>query len=170
MKLSKLLKQWMLEGLASTDVLETKYFELNELNINSLNSYEYEEIELPIYTKSYKFNDRCGNELVVVYTEGIDEFKSGYRVKGVDSLVFDPTKFLNIQDGVRPCPDDKRINTVYKILLEEIVPNYLLNKKPSKIYFNPISASRDKLTGILISKIVKVYPQLTKSGNYLINK
>jgi len=170
MKLSKLLKQWMLEGLVATDKLETEYFELNELNINSLNSYEYEEIELPIYTKSYKFNDRCGNKLVVVYTEGIDEFKSGYRVKGVDSLVFDPTKFLNIEDGVRPCPDDKRINTVYKILLEEIVPNYLINKKPSKIYFNPISASRDKLVSILIGKILKVYPQLIKNNNYLINK
>ncbi len=170
MKLSKLLKQWMLEGLVATDKLETEYFELNELNINSLNSYEYEEIELPIYSKSYKFNDRCGNELVVVYTEGVDEFKSGYRVKGVDSLVFDPTKFLNIEDGVRPCPDDKRINTVYKILLEEIVPNYLINKKPSKIYFNPISASRDKLVSILIGKIIKVYPQLIKNNNYLINK
>jgi hypothetical protein len=170
MKLSKLLKQWVLEGLVVTDKLETEHFELNELNIDSLNSYEYEEIKLPIYTKAYKFNDRCGNELVAVYTEGISEFKSGYRVKGVDSLVFDPTKFLNIEDGIKPCPDDKRINTVYKILLEEIVPKYLLEKKPSKIYFNPISASRDRLTGILISKIVKVYPQLTKSGNYLINK
>jgi hypothetical protein len=170
MKLSKLLEQWMLEGLVATDKLETEYFELNELNIDSLNSYEYEEIKLPIYTKTYKFNDRCGNELVVVYTEGISEFKSGYRVKGVDSLVFDPTKFLNIEDGIKPCPDDKRINTVYKILLEEIVPKYLLKTKPSKIYFNPISASRDRLTGILISKVIKAYPQLTKSGNYLINK
>lgn len=170
MKLSKLLKQWILEGLLSTDKLETEYFELNELNIDSLNSYEYEEVKLPIYTKSYKFNDRCGNELVVVYTQGIDEFKSGYKVKGVDSLVFDPTKFLNIENGIKPCPDDKRINTVYKILLEEIVPNYLLNKKPSKIYFNPISDSRDKLVSIIVSKIIKVYPQLTRSGNYLINK
>lgn len=170
MKLSKLLKQWMLEGLASTDKLETEYFELNELNIDSLNSYEYEEITVPIYTKSYKFNDRCGNELVVVYTEGIDEFKSGYRVRGVDSLVFDPTKFLNIEDGIKPCPDDKRINTVYKILLEEIVPKYLLEKKPSKLWFNPVSDSRNRLAGILISKVIKVYPQLTRSSNYLINK
>ena len=170
MKLSKLLKQWMLEGLGTTDKLETEYFELNELNIDSLNSYEYEEIKLPIYTKAYKFNDRCGNELVAVYTDGISEFKSGYRVKGVDSLVFDPTKFLNIEDGVKPCPDDKRINTVYKILLEEIVPEYLLKRKPSYIYFNPISASRDKLTGILISKIIKAHPQLIRSNNYLVNK
>lgn len=170
MKLNKLLEQWMLEGMLSTDKLETEYFELNELNIDSLNSYEYGEVKLPIYTKSYKFNDRCGNELVVVYTQGIDEFKSGYKVKGVDSLVFDPTKFLNIENGIKPCPDDKRINTVYKILLEEIVPNYLLNKKPSKIYFNPISDSRDKLISIIVSKIIKVYPQLTRSGNYLINK
>ena len=121
MKLSKLLKQWMLEGLVVTDKLETEYFELNELNIDSLNSYEYEEVKLPIYTKAYKF-------------------------------------------------DDKRINTVYKILLEEIVPEYLLKKKPSKIYFNPISASRDKLVSILIGKIIKVYPQLIRSNNYLINK
>jgi hypothetical protein len=170
MKLSKLLKQWLLEGLEVTDKLETEYFQLNELNIDPLNSYEYEEIQLPIYTKSYKFNDRCGNTLVVVFTQGIDEFKSGYKIQGVDSLVFDPKKYIDVENGVKPCPDDKRVNTVYKILLEEIVPQFLLNKKPSKIWFNPVSDSRNKLTSIIINKIIKVYPHLITSNNYLINK
>jgi len=170
MKLTKLLKQWLREGLAHSDESETGYFELNELNIDSLNSYEYKEVSLPIYTKAYTFTDRCGNILVVVFTQGIDEFKSGYKIEGVDTLVFDPKKYIDIENGVKPCPDDKRVNTVYKILLEEIAPQFLLNKKPSKIWFNPVSDSRNKLTGIILNKVIGVYPQLITSNNYLINK
>lgn len=170
MKLSKLLKQWILEELVSTDKLETEYIELNELKIDELNSYQYGEVSIPIYTKSYSFTDRCGNTLVAVYTEGINEFKSGYKVQGVDTLVFDPKQFIDVENGIKPCPDDKRLNTVYKILLQEIVPNYLLNKKPNKLRFNPISPSRSRLTDMMLNKIVQQYPHLTKKGDYLINK
>jgi hypothetical protein len=170
MKLKDLLNKWMLEGLTIADKNETQYFELNELKIDVLNTYEYEPIDLPIYTKAYNFKDRCGNSLIVVYTEGIDEFKSGYKIEGVDNLVFDISKYINLENGIKPCPDDKRINTVYKILLEEIIPKYLLNKKPSKILFNPISDSRVRLVNIILNKIIKIYPQLQVSNNYLINK
>jgi hypothetical protein len=74
-----------------------------------------------------------------------------------------------MQEKIKPCPDDKRVNTVYKILVEEVVPTYLLNKKPSKLYFNPVSDSRDRLVRIIINKVVEKYPQLQKKDNYLIH-
>lgn len=175
MKLKDLVSEWLLEGFSILNETETQYFELNELNIDSLNSYDYEEIVKPHYTKAYTFNDRCGNKLVVVYIEKFGEFKSGYEVEGVNTLIFDPTTLPSDHSTLgdlrlKPCPDDKKVNTIYKILLEEIIPKYLLNKKPNKIWFNPISDSRRRLVQIIMNKIIKTYPQLTISGDYLINK
>jgi bifunctional ADP-heptose synthase (sugar kinase/adenylyltransferase) len=55
------------------------------------------------------------------------------------------------------------------ILLEEIIPTYLLTKKPNKLYFNPVSDSRNRLVDMIINKVIEQYPQLTKKNNYLIN-
>ena len=175
MKLKDLINEWVLEGFSILDEMETQHFELNELNIDSLNSYDYEEINKSPYTKTYTFNDRCGNKLVVAYIEKFGEFKSGYEVEGVNGLIFDPTKLPSDHPTLgdlrlKPCVDDKKVNTIYKILLEEIIPKYLLNKKPNKIWFNPVSDSRKRLVQIIMNKINKIYPQLIISGDYLINK
>jgi hypothetical protein len=169
MKLTSLLKEWVLEGLNNSDKLEADYLELNEIKIDPLHSYNYEEIQLPHFTKSYQFKDRCGNIIVAVYLDSIGEFKTGYKVEGVDGLIFQPEKMDNIEELVRPCPDEKKIGTVYKILIQEILPNYLLNKKPSKLLFNPVSESRKRLVDMILNKIIKNNPQLTKKEGYLIN-
>ena len=62
----------------------------------------------------------------------------------------------------------RKIKT-YKILIQEIIPQFLLSTQPSKLYFNPVSTTRDRLVKIIIDKIIKQYPQLTPKGNYLIN-
>lgn len=178
MKIAELLKQFILENHIYTDLEEVKFFELNELKIDELNSYPYEESthkDLIGFTKAWEFEDRCGNRIVAVYLESTGEFKSGFRIPGVSTLVFDPKKLPqnhetlgNLQEKVKPCPDDKRVNTVYKILLEEVIPTYLLNKKPNKLLFNPVSDSRERLVGIIISKVLEKYPQLKRKGNYII--
>lgn len=179
MKLTQLLKEWTLENFTNSDKLEEQYFELNELKIDELNSYSYKESshqDVLGFSKAWEFEDRCGNLIVTVYLESTGEFKSGFRIPGVSTLIFDPKtlpqnhKTLgNMQEKIKPCPDDKRINTVYKILIEEVIPNYLLNKKPNKLFFNPVSDSRERLVHIIINKIIEKYPQLTKKNNYLVN-
>jgi hypothetical protein len=169
MKLTKLLKEWILENFTHSDKLEEQYFELNEIKIDSLHSYKYQEIQLPLYTKSYQFEDRCGNTIVAVYIESTGEFKTGYKIEGVDNLIFQPEKINNVEELIKPCADDRKVGTIYKILLNEITPNYLLNKKPNKLHFNPVSDSRNRLVDMIINKIIEQYPQLTKKNNYLVN-
>lgn len=171
-QLVNLLKEFYNRDIDNTYLLEIQHLELNELKIDELNSYQYEEIsdiEAPGNNKTWQFEDRCGNQLVVVYLNSIGEFKSGYKVEGVSSLVFDPKKLpTDLQHLVKPCPDDKRVNTIYKILIEEVIPNYLLNIKPNRLYFNPVSDSRNRLVDIIINKVIKQYPQLKKKNNYII--
>jgi len=168
MKLTQLLKEWILENFSKSDKLEEQYFELNEIKIDPLNSYKYEKIHLPLYTKAYSFEDRCGNIIVAVYIESTGEFKTGYKIEGANNLIFQPEKLDNVEAIIKPCADDKKIGTIYKILLEEIIPQHLLNKKPNKLYFNPVSESRSRLVDMIINKIIEKYPQLTKKNNYLI--
>lgn len=168
LKIKSLIKEWVLENLINSDKLEEQYFKLNELKIDPLNSYKYKETQFPLYTKSFYFEDRCGNTIVAVYIEQTGEFKTGYKIEGVDSLTFQPEKLDNVEELIKPCADDKKINTIYSILINEIIPKYILNKKPNKLYFNPVSSSRNRLVDIIINKIIKDYPQLTKKDNYII--
>lgn len=170
MKLNSLLREWTLEGLDTSSRLEADYFELSEIKIDPLHSYNYEEVQLPYYTKSYRFEDRCGNVIVAAYLDSTGEFKTGYKVKGVDSLIFQPERLNNVEDLIKPCPDERTVGTVYKILTQEILPNYLLSRKPSKLLFNPVSASKKRLVSIIMNKIVKDNPQLIKKDGYLINR
>jgi hypothetical protein len=178
MKLTEILNQFILENYINTDLEEIKFFELNELKIDELNSYSYKKSthqDVLGFNEAWEFQDRCGNLIVTVYLESTGEFKSGFRIPGVSTLIFDPKKLSqnpktlgNLQGKIKPCPDDKRVNTVYKILLEEVIPIYLLNKKPNKLLFNPVSDSRERLVHIIINKIIEKYPQLQKKDNYLI--
>jgi hypothetical protein len=169
MKLEELLKTWTLEGLKASDLMEAEFFELNELNIDPLNTYKYKRLKDPNYTESYSFEDRCGNTIVAVYLSEDYEFKTGYKVPGVQGLIFRPENLAGSENRINPCPDDKRVGTVYKILTQEILPKYLLNKKPSKLFFNPVSPSRKRLVSMIIGKILKDHPELTSKSGYLVN-
>jgi hypothetical protein len=170
MKLNTLRKEWVLEGLDTSNKLEADFFKLNELKIDPLHSYNYREIQLPQYTKSYQFEDRCGNTIAAVYMESLGEFKTGYRVEGVDYLIFEPERLNNVEELIKPCPDERKIGTIYKILTQEILPKYILDKKPSKLLFNPVSESRKRLADIILNRIIKDNPHLIKKSEYLINK
>jgi hypothetical protein len=169
-KLSEILLKLTKRDIESSYALEAKYAEVNELKIDEFNTYSYKitSFDLPGITKAWEFKDRCGNQLVCAFIENISEFKSGYRVQGVEGLVFDAERLPNKLDLIRPCPDDKRVNTVYKILVEEVIPAYLLNKKPNKLLFNPVSNSRVRLVNMISNKVVKKFPELTIRGNYLV--
>lgn len=179
-ELEKIIREWILENHINAENIEQKFFELNELKIDELNSYIYKEssyLDSLGFNKAWEFEDRCGNLIVATYLKTTNEFKTGFRIPGVSTLIFDPKKLPqnhktlgNLQEKIKPCPDDKRINTVYKILLNEIIPTYLLNKKPNQLHFNPVSSSRERLVNIIINKIIQQYPQLIQQDNYIIYK
>ena len=171
-KLKKLIKGWILEELNQSHRLEEEYFDINEIKIDPLNSYEYKEtnfLQGRGNNKAWEFEDRCGNLIYAVYNPNINEFKTGFKIDGVDTLIFQPERFPLLIDKIKPCPDDKKIGTIHKILIQEIIPQFLLLTNPSKLYFNPVSTTRDRLVKIIIDKIIKQYPQLTPKGDYLIN-
>jgi len=168
MKLRNLLKTWTLEGFKASDLMEAEFFSINELSIDPLNSYEYIKRNDPNYSESYSFEDRCGNTIVAAYFDSVGEFKTGYKIDGVKTLIFSPEKLAGTEQEIKPCPDDKKISTIYKILIQEIIPKYVLNKKRGKLFFNPVSQSRKKLVGIIMSKIIKQYPELSNRNGYLI--
>jgi hypothetical protein len=171
-RVKEIIKEWMLEGLNNTNILEEEYFIVNEIKIDPLNSYEYEEtnfLQGKGGNKAWMFEDRCGNVIYAVYNPNINEFKTGFKVEEVDTLIFQPERFPMLLDKIKPCPDDKKIGTIYKILTQEIISQFLLNKKPNKLYFNPVSSTRDRLTQIIINKLISSNPQLTQKGNYLIH-
>lgn len=166
MKLTNLLKTWVLEELNNATNFEADYFTLNEISINPNQSYEYEEITIPLITKAYQFNDRCGNTIVAALLG--NEFKTGYKVEGIQPLIFQPERWPDLVDKIRPCPDDRKISTIYNILVTEIIPNYLLNKLPNKIIFNPTSISKGRILNIMLNKVLQEYPQLQVRNGILI--
>lgn len=170
MKIRKILRDLVLEDLRKSDQMEESFFSINEISLDPQNSYTYRKTEYLPDTQAWEFEDRCGNTLVAVYIKAIKEFKIGYKVKGVNTLVFKPEELKDLTNLIYPCPDDKRINTMFRILIEEVVPKYLLNVKPGKLLFNPVSKSRERLVSIILSKVLKIYPQLERNGNYLLNK
>lgn len=169
MELLKLLSKIYKSDIDATDILEGKYAAISELKIDHNNSYEYIKSEYK-GNPSWEFEDRCGNNLVAVCITSINEFKVGYKVKGLDYLIFDPKKLESGYDFIKPCPDERRVNTVYSILINEVIPKYLLNSRPNKLQFNPVSNSRKRLVDIIINKVLDIYPQLLKRNHYLIYK
>jgi hypothetical protein len=118
----------------------------------------FQEIADPFYSYKYKlikdneweFNDKYGNILGVKYMPDLKYFESYYimdDIKGNKIKVFDyetnkeyldPTSF---QGG----SDEHRSDTICKILLDEVLPKYLLNVKPSIVKLHPLNDYRYKI-------------------------
>jgi hypothetical protein len=139
-QLKQFVKEWILEDLRKSNQIEEEYFELNELKIDPLNSYEYKEtnfLQGKGNNKAWEFEDRCGNIIYAVYNPNINEFKTGFKIEGVDTLIFQPEMFPQIIDKIKPCPDDKKLGTICKILIQEIIPTYILNKNQINYFLIP---------------------------------
>lgn len=109
-------------------------------------AYKYNEIKPNVW----RFNDRFGNTLEVQFLPNVNEFESYYimkNLKGKEVKIFDydtnkdyldPTSF---QGG----SDEHRSDTICKILLDEVLPKYLLNSKPSIVKLHPLNDYRYKI-------------------------
>lgn len=173
MKILDVLREFYEKDLKEAQKLEEAFLQLYELKIDTQNTYTYNrctELEIPGNYSAWTFTDRCGNDMACVYLHSTGEYKSGYRLKDTNRLVFEPNLKVDPKMSIRPCPDDSKLSTIYKILVDEVVPKYLLNKKPNRLQFNPISKSRERIVRLLLQKVVQQYPDLEIKNNYLIYK
>ena len=152
------------------DLLETIYAELCEITIDPLNTHKYEKTSE--YT--WDFIDRVNNHMRVLILPFKNDIKTAYVIKNAkreEVLVYDKDKLSNEErEKIVDLPDERRINTIYKIIIKEILPKYLLSNKPSKISFTPISKTRERLVTMIFNKIIKDHPNLEVKGKYLVNK
>jgi hypothetical protein len=164
--INKALKENVEESYYS-QLVEVIYAELVELSIDPYDTHKYERTSQ--YT--WDFIDRVNNKIRVFILPLKNDIKTAYviDVDGKESLVYDKDR-LEDKSKIIDLPDEKRLNTIYKIITKEIVPEFLLNKRPNKISFTPISQSRDKIVNIILNKIVKDYPELEIKSNQLIYK
>lgn len=147
------------------DLLEVICAELFELSINPINTHSYERTSK--YT--WDFVDRVNNHMRVLVLPIKNDIKTAYviEIDGKEVLVYDKDK-SPYKEKIVDLPDEKRLNTIYKIITKDIIPEFLLNSRPNKISFTPISAVRDRLISMILNKLIKDYPQLKIRGNQLI--
>lgn len=163
---NKALKESVEESDYS-DLLEAIYSELVELSINQHDTHEYNRTSQ--YT--WDFVDRVGNKMRVLLLPLKNDVKSAYvlDIDGKEVLIYDKDK-LQDKSLIKDLPDERRLNTIYKIITQEIVPEFLLNKKPNKLSFTPISKSRDRVVKLILNKVAKDYPEVEIKGNFLVHK
>jgi hypothetical protein len=157
---------------------ESIIFEETELFLELANpdaAYEYKKVGKNIW----EFNDRFGNTLGVRYDEGSKYFESYYLMrdkKGQEVRVFDYETNKNYLDptSFQGNSDEHRSDTICKILLDEILPEYLLNKKSQIVKLHPLNDYRFKIFYKCAEVCKEKYPQIEikKVGKeiHLINK
>lgn len=52
--------------------------------------------------------------------------------------------------------------------INEIIPKFVLNKRPNKLLPNPASYANARLVSILLNKLIEFYPELIVKNNNLI--
>lgn len=167
-EVTKDLRNSNLDDTQISTIMEERYFTLLEISTDPLDTYKYNNTS----DTTWEFEDRLGNTVICILLPS-NEFKSGYKVVVGEKeyTIFKPEDLPEqYQDLIKIGPDEKRVNTVYKILSGEVIPNFVLDKKPNKVHMNPVSSNRQRLVDIILSKVNKEYPQLKRNGNYLIYK
>jgi len=179
-KLSDILQQILQETKQKNfqDVYETIFFEDSRLFQELANpdfAYSYTKISDDIW----EFNDKYGNILGVQfdpYTRYLDSYYKMKDLNGKEINVFDYDKFKNVIDPLsfQGGTDQHRSDTICKILRDEILPQSLLNKKPSVIKIHPINEYRHNIFFKCCEVCKEKYDniEISQSGKeiYLINK
>ncbi len=163
-----------IQQVRNVDIIEAEYFTINEIKIDAdlynIHNYVPSKYNKWSNSDSWEFEDRCGNTIIVIYIKNNSEIKTGYKLENGD-VIFNTEKYNDSNLlKIKPCPDDAKLNTIYRIIKTEILPKYLLNKRFSKITFNPISKSRSRIVKMILNKLIEDYPQLEIKDLSLINK
>ena len=142
--------------IISKIIQESKEVELNEYEgILFEESKLFQELANPDFYYNYKevkpdiweFQDKYGNIIDVEFLFSSKYFESYFKakdLKGNEIKIYDyASNFNRIQpDSIQGGPDEHRSDTICKILRDEIIPKYLLSKKPSVIKMHPLNEYR----------------------------
>lgn len=170
MKLIKILSRIIEEGskkhLSDLDYIDFAESELFLELANPDMALPYKEEEPNIWT----FNDLYGNKLGVLLTPRgfVKSFFSVKDKSGKPQRSFDLQRDEEVLDknSYTKGEDERRSNTIAKIILDEIIPRQLSNK-PSMIQLQMINEYRYKIFEKIADLAEKKYPylEIQKSPN-----
>lgn len=124
-------------------------------------SYKYEETNPNVWEFQDRYKNNLGVEINPV-TKYVDAFYNAKDVKGNNLRVYDKESHKNLMDplSLQGSSDEHRSDTICKILRDEIIPKYLINKKPSTIKLHPIDEYRRKIFMKCAEICKEKYPQI----------
>lgn len=139
-------------------------------------AYNYKE-SIPNY---WNFEDKYGNQLEVRFIPGVNYIESYFILKDKKENWIKVYDYDKVKDNINPenqlvgGTDDRRSDTICKIIRDEILPKHLLNKKPQTVKLHPLNDYRYKVFYKCAEVCKDKYPQIEirKMGNeiLLINK
>jgi len=180
-KLSKILSEVMIktsqqnlneyESILFADVL------LFQELANPNHSYDYQEIEPNLW----EFQDRYLNTIQVEYFSEVKYVNTQFVVEDKDGIQFISFDVDKDKDRIAPFTfhhnkDERRSDTIAKIILDEIVPKYLINKPSQILKIAPIDIYKYNIFYKIAELIKNQYPQveIQEKGNkkeiWIINK
>jgi len=180
-KLSKILSEVMIktskqnlneyESILFADVL------LFQELANPNHSYNYKEVEPNIW----EFQDKYLNNIQVEYFPEVKYINTQFVVEDKDGVEFISFDINRDKDRIAPFTfhhnkDERRSDTIAKIILDEIVPKYLINKTSQILKIAPIDNYRYQIFLKIAELIKEKYPQIeiqekgSKKEIWIINK
>lgn len=138
-------------------------------------SYKYKEISLNVW----EFQDRYSNVLGVEFNPGNKYVDAYYKMKDLNGREVKVFDYESNKDALDPLSfqggsDERRSDTICKILRDEVIPKYLINKNPQLIKLHPLNDYRYKIFMKCAEICKEKYPQIEikEAGKeiHLINK
>jgi len=164
-KLSKILSEVMIKTSQQNlneyeSVLFADVLLFQEL-ANPNHSYTYQEIEPNLW----EFQDKYLNTIQLEYFPSVKYINTQFVVNDKDGVEFISFDIDKDKDRIAPFTfhhnkDERRSDTIAKIILDEIVPKYLINKSPQILKIAPIDIYRYKIFYKIAELIKEKYPQL----------
>jgi len=163
-------------GLSEAAIRDNYDAEIFQELANPDTSYNYEEST----PNHYSFTDKFDNKLEVKYDPTTKDIESYYLLKDktgnwIEVYDYDRAKILlDPNSQIYGNSDDRRSDTICKIIRDEIIPKNLLDNKPKLIRLHPLNQYRYKIF-LKCAKVCKEkYPEIEikEIGPYimLINK
>jgi hypothetical protein len=130
--------------------------------------------------RSSFFEDKYGNKLEVSFDPSTTYIESYFVLKDKEGKWIKAYDYDKVRWNIAPefqlvgGTDEGRSDTVCKIIRDEIIPKYLLNKKPQYIKLHPLNDYRYRVFKKCAQVCQEKYPeiQIKEMGPeiYLINK
>lgn len=142
---------------------------------NPDNAYPYEEVSEYVW----EFKDKYGNTLGIIFKPEFKTLDSYYKVRdlsGKDVLMFDyeVNKERIDPKSYKLGTDEHRSDTICKIIVDEVVPRYLLKNKAGTIRLHTLNQYSQDIFWKCAEVCKKKYPQLDIKNlgkdTYIINR